>query len=704
MSIKKLCIALILSSFIYNQAYAATPTTEDLKKELDKLNDRLQKLDYKENYGRAEEALERAQAVGLGSLAVGLASESAGRNSVAVGSGTIARQDYSIAIGYRAETTPVQWLDYHDGESQSNIAIGHGSNALGSENISIGGNAQSRGRGAYAIGNTTIADGWYSLALGHTAEAHGKSSTSIGWSSIANGEYSFSAGSGAVANGENSIVLGSLSKAEGDNGIAIGTETVANTNSVVIGNHASAIEDGVALGNGSKAITTKGVVGYDISNTSVDKNKKLILSEDDGERLEKINNEIVEKEKESADVNSLYYKYKTFESELKTLKNDERKVKEKIGENTLKLEYLNKMLPAWKAEYERLNNLETRTTAESIAKNTLEKRISVRENDSRNLGINNILNRDKLHDIEREIEEKENFLNENKDEFNTHENRITELKKEKRKLISTWISTANSVSVGDKEEGITRQITNVAAGNEDTDAVNVAQLKNTGFNLKTSAVDSGERLNGEVEKDKTEFIKAGNTVEMIAGKNMSVKQDKNGKVTYATKDDVNFNSVQLGGDTGPKLTKTDGNDLKVSGSNGTDPVKITNVADGNISADSKDAVNGSQLHATNQSINRLGDTVNNIGGNITRLIDKVDNMDRDYRAGIAGSNAAAGLPQAYLPGKSMVAAAAGTFKGQNALAVGYSSISDNGKLIWKAQANLNSRADVGASVGVGYLW
>lgn len=132
--------------------------------------------------------------------------------------------------------------------------------------------------------------------------------------------------------------------------------------------------------------------------------------------------------------------------------------------------------------------------------------------------------------------------------------------------------------------------------------------------------------------------------------------------------------------------------------------QIQNVAAGVVSETSTDAVNGSQLHATNQSINRLGDTINNIGGNITRLSDKVDNMDRDYRAGIAGSNAAAGLPQAYLPGKSMVAAAAGTFKGQNALAVGYSSISDNGKLIWKAQANLNSRADVGASVGIGYLW
>ena len=79
--------------------------------------------------------------------------------------------------------------------------------------------------------------------------------------------------------------------------------------------------------------------------------------------------------------------------------------------------------------------------------------------------------------------------------------------------------------------------------------------------------------------------------------------------------------------------------------------QIQNVAAGVVSAKSTDAVNGSQLHATNQSINRLGDTVNNIDGNVTRLSDKVDNMDRDYRAGIAGSNAAASLPQVYLPGK-----------------------------------------------------
>ena len=229
-------------------------------------------------------------------------------------------------------------------------------------------------------------------------------------------------------------------------------------------------------------------------------------------------------------------------------------------------------------------------------------------------------------------------------------------------------------------------------------AQNVAEaINNSGWRTNSTTADGA----------KDTLINPGKAVNFESGKNMKVAQtvDKDGNVayTYATKDDVQFTSVQLGGDTGPKLTN-DGKDLKVSGSNGTDPVKITNVADGNISADSKDAVNGSQLHATNQSINRLGDTVNNIGGNVTRLSDKVNNMDRDYRAGIAGSNAAASLPQVYLPGKSMVAAAAGTFKGQNALAVGYSSISDNGKLIWKAQANLNSRADVGVGVGMGYLW
>lgn len=139
--------------------------------------------------------------------------------------------------------------------------------------------------------------------------------------------------------------------------------------------------------------------------------------------------------------------------------------------------------------------------------------------------------------------------------------------------------------------------------------------------------------------------------------------------------------------------------------------QIQNVAPGVISETSTDAVNGSQLHATNEKVASLGTTVNNLNSVVNRQAGAIDSLDRKVnkhskqaRAGIAGANAAAALPQAYTQGKAMVAAAAGTFKGQNALAVGYSRISDNGKVILKLQGNANTSGDVGAGVGVGYQW
>ena len=122
--------------------------------------------------------------------------------------------------------------------------------------------------------------------------------------------------------------------------------------------------------------------------------------------------------------------------------------------------------------------------------------------------------------------------------------------------------------------------------------------------------------------------------------------------------------------------------------------QIQNVAPGVISETSTDAVNGSQLHSVIKNLNNSNDYLDR----------KVNKHSKQARAGIAGANAAAALPQAYTQGKAMVAAAAGTFKGQNALAVGYSRISDNGKVILKLQGNANTSGDVGAGVGVGYQW
>ena len=132
--------------------------------------------------------------------------------------------------------------------------------------------------------------------------------------------------------------------------------------------------------------------------------------------------------------------------------------------------------------------------------------------------------------------------------------------------------------------------------------------------------------------------------------------------------------------------------------------QIQNVAAGVVSNTSTDAVNGSQLHATNVQVNNLSQVINNHAGELNRLDRKVNKYGKEARAGIAGANAAAALPQVYTPGKSMVAAAAGTFKGQNALAVGYSRASDNGKVILKLQGNANTSGDIGAGVGVGYQW
>ncbi len=129
---------------------------------------------------------------------------------------------------------------------------------------------------------------------------------------------------------------------------------------------------------------------------------------------------------------------------------------------------------------------------------------------------------------------------------------------------------------------------------------------------------------------------------------------------------------------------------------------ITNVAAGRISQDSTDAINGSQLHSVLQQ--NTATINNNIYNNINRLENKMDREDKRLRAGIAGATATAGLPQAYTPGKSMVAAAVGGYRDQSALAVGASRITDNGKVVLKLTGNVNTRGDFGGSVGAGYQW
>ena len=107
----------------------------------------------------------------------------------------------------------------------------------------------------------------------------------------------------------------------------------------------------------------------------------------------------------------------------------------------------------------------------------------------------------------------------------------------------------------------------------------VNAVNSAAFTLKASA-NGGTRNAGSGVTTDGESIKAGSTIEMIAGKNLDVKHDANGKITFATVENPSFNTIQVGGDQGPKLSKTNDGDLKVSGPNDTDPVKVTNVKSG----------------------------------------------------------------------------------------------------------------------------
>ena len=231
-----------------------------------------------------------------------------------------------------------------------------------------------------------------------------------------------------------------------------------------------------------------------------------------------------------------------------------------------------------------------------------------------------------------------------------------------------------------------------------------------------------DRTQNDTTANNAEPISAGDKLTLKADKNLAIKRD-GANVTYGLAQNINVNtvsaenSVTIGA--GDKAITISSNDkgFNIANKNG-DAMNIDNVKDGELSSISKQAVNGSQLHATNvqvsknsQNINRveskvdsLSRVINNHADELNRLDRKVNKQGKEARAGIAGANAAAALPQVYTPGKSMVAASAGTFKGQNAVAVGYSRASDNGKVILKLQGNANTSGDVGAGVGVGYQW
>ena len=266
---------------------------------------------------------------------------------------------------------------------------------------------------------------------------------------------------------------------------------------------------------------------------------------------------------------------------------------------------------------------------------------------------------------------------------------------------------------------VERSVTNAGSN-----YVTVTNNHDAGTNTTTYTVDVSA-------KTKASLAKADSAVQGLTSKdgNLNFTKGANGNVEVSFNDNLNVKNV-----TTDRVQVANGPSMSKDGINAAGKA-ISNVANGNVAADSKDAVNGGQLHETAKSVadvigggatvkdgkvvagqNGIGNTgqntvhgaiaaINqNTANNFNQIRGDLRKMDRDLRGGIAGALATAGLPQAFRPGKSMVAAAASTYRGQSGLAIGVSRISDNGKVILKVTGNTNSRGDFGGTIGAGYQW
>ena len=686
-----------------------------------------------------------AEAGGNYSLAIGTAAKveesSQTERSIAIGYGAQSKVGLSIAIGagakndsikqgspFHSAATAIGYDSYTGGvgsvalgnlakanvdHKNYGIALGTGSIANGTRAVSIGTNAETGGENSTAVGDraktigifstalgaTSLAWGHYSIAIGTQVDQQGRNtaygtrgfgSMAIGLYTYSHGIYSIAQGQEARANYNSSIALGYQSQANAVKSIAMGDNAqTVGVNSVALGPSAMATFDStVALGDNALANTKSDVIGFDplgYASTAYNATKPETLLKDmstvlSTEKLEAYNN-----------------------------------LRAKIIELDEKIFSYNEILKV--SEYDRLYG-----KTEDIRNKASETTTKIRKN------------RDDA------IAAKKLALAEIQANYND---------------ANTWRSSAGAVSVGNSDLGITRQITNVAAGSEDTDAVNVAQLKalatapvlfynggsssganfnigtqlGTPFNLTNLRFSFGNGLKASLQKDgnnnqvlfmeldsdaiKTNpDLKGQNGRDGRDGQNgRDGKDGQNGRDgrdgrdgnSLTPNDIVNVKEVH----TGNTVMNTNGVTINKGGKtvsiteNGLDNGgnKVVNVAAGEISATSKEAVNGQQLYETNQSVAQNTRSIN-------QLNNRMDEVDRRGRRGVAIAGAMGLLPQPHTSGRSSISTATTYYRGEQALAVGYSRLTDNGKHIVKfsGASNMSGKKDVMVGAAYGYEW
>ena len=721
-----------------------------------------------------------ARAIGDRTIALGNSAKSYNYAGISIGDYALSRGEDTIAIGRNSEIEDASNYSiamgngayvgkkrspaagsilYIDKERDTLVADGKvgetGSHRTKSNDYSIANpEPEKRYKGSIAIGLNAKGYGFQTIAIGGTAEASGSDSLSVGIGAESRGLYSSALGSHAIAYKDYSSAFGHFSAARAENSLALGANTRIN----------EGVNGGVALGSDSFNNRDLATIGYDISEQAtkleINGNKKqMTLLGEAGKKYQELQAEIAplkeayEKERQNyadlAELRNILYDLPKKEEEVNGLKANMEKLKAATNPNQAEIDKATKSYETAKNELEKIQEkltaLQTKTTIQEKDYDKAKPLIEA-----------------KLTETEKKADKAESDLNKKQQEQN--------------KLVSTWKGTAGSVSVGNEITGITRQITGVAAGTEDTDAVNLAQLKSAGLRF---AVNSDNQGFADTDKTHNFYKHVGETLSILgesgvgykadlySSRNLITYNDNDGiriamktnpvfdRLTLVNKDDPS-KSLELYAKTGddgkahliqtekapetdnavkekPQTPNngTDGNHNTAgqggangqnrqaggagsTGNAGSAGNQGTNGTTGHNGSAGQSGANGQNGANANHGINGNNGTnglsanetdltraaikgLNQATGEINRQIRKTT---RESRAGIA---AAMAMGQIYpVQGKRFtVGAAAGTYRGQSAVAVGVR-YTPKPNMVISLSGSADTNNGVGAATGVSF--
>ncbi|HAK9436063.1 YadA-like family protein [Escherichia coli] len=534
------------------------------------------------NYVRTNDnglAFNDASASGIGATAVGYNSVAEGDSSVAIGQSSSSSVDTGIALGSSSVSSRVIVKGSRNTSvTENGVVIGYDTTdgeLLGA--LSIGDDGKYRqiinvADGSEAHDAVTVRQLQNAIGAVATTPTKYFHANSTAEDSLAVGEDSLAMGAKTIVNGNAGIGIGlnTLVLADAINGIAIGSNARAN--------HA----DSIAMGNGSQ--TTRGAqTNYTAYNMDAPQNSvgEFSVGSEDGQR------QITNVAAGSADTDAVNV------GQLKV-------TDAQVSQNT-----------------QSITNLNTQVT-------NLDTRVTNIEN-----GIGDIVTTGSTKYFKTNTDGADANA-QGKDSVAIGSGSIAAADNSVALGTGSVADEENTISVGSSTNQ--RRITNVAAGVNATDAVNVSQLKSS----------------------------------------------EAGGVRYDTKADgsIDYSNITLGG-----------------GNGGT--TRISNVSAG---VNNNDAVNYAQLKQSVQETKQYTDQ------RMVEMDNKLSKTESKLSGGIASAMAMTGLPQAYTPGASMASIGGGTYNGESAVALGVSMVSANGRWVYKLQGSTNSQGEYSAALGAGIQW